>query len=150
MQAQILAPAAVLVVWSLVMLTWLAATRLPAMSKMMGGLKNAQPGGRGQNLEGVLDDRINWKSHNYAHLMEQPTIFYATVAILAIMGAGAIDVLLAWAYVALRIVHSIWQATVNVVSVRFGLFALSTLCLLVLAVRAVMATLLHNPATITG
>ena len=150
MQAQILAPAAVLVVWSLVMLTWLAATRLPAMSKMMGGLKNAQPGGRGQNLEGVLDDRINWKSHNYAHLMEQPTIFYATVAILAIMGAGAIDVLLAWAYVAIRIVHSIWQATVNVVSVRFGLFALSTLCLLVLAVRAVMATLLHNPATITG
>ena len=150
MQAQILAPAAVLVVWSLIMLTWLAATRLPAMSKMMGGLKNAQPGGRGQNLEGVLDDRINWKSHNYAHLMEQPTIFYATVAILAIMGAGAIDVLLAWAYVALRIVHSIWQATVNVVSVRFGLFALSTLCLLVLAVRAVMATLLHNPATITG
>ena len=150
MQAQILAPAAVLVVWSLIMLTWLAATRLPAMSKMMGGLKNAQPGGRGQNLEGVLDDRINWKSHNYAHLMEQPTIFYATVAILAIMGAGAIDVLLAWAYVAIRIVHSIWQATVNVVSVRFGLFALSTLCLLVLAVRAVMATLLHNPATITG
>ena len=150
MQAQILAPAAVLVVWSLIMLTWLAATRLPAMSKMMGGLKNAQPGGRGQNLEGVLDDRINWKSHNYAHLMEQPTIFYATVAILAIMGAGAIDVLLAWAYVALRIVHSIWQATVNVVSVRFSLFALSTLCLLVLAVRAVIATLLHNPATITG
>ena len=150
MQAQILAPAAVLVVWSLIMLTWLAATRLPAMSKMMGGLKNAQPGGRGQNLEGVLDDRINWKSHNYAHLMEQPTIFYATVVILAIMGAGAIDVLLAWAYVALRIVHSIWQATVNVVSVRFSLFALSTLCLLVLAVRAVIATLLHNPATITG
>lgn len=150
MQAQILAPAAVLVVWSLIMLTWLAATRLPAMSKMMGGLKNAQPGGRGQNLEGVLDDRINWKSHNYAHLMEQPTIFYATVAILAIMGAGAIDVLLAWAYVAIRIVHSIWQATVNVVSVRFGLFALSTLCLLVLAVHAVILTLLHNPATITG
>ncbi len=150
MQAQILAPAAVLVLWSLVMLTWLAATRLPAMSKMMGGLKNAKPGGRGQNLEGVLDDRINWKSHNYAHLMEQPTIFYASVAILAIMGAGAIDVLLAWAYVAIRIVHSIWQATVNVVSVRFSLFALSTLCLLVLAVRAVMVTLLHNPATITG
>ena len=32
----------------------------------------------------------------------------------------------AWIYVALRIVHSIWQATVNVVSVRFLLFLLST------------------------
>ena len=150
MQAQILAPAAVLVLWSLIMLVWLAGTRLPAMAKMLGGLKNAQPGGRGQNLEGVLDDRINWKSHNYTHLMEQPTIFYATVAILAIMGAGAIDVLLAWVYVALRIVHSIWQATVNVVSVRFTLFLLSTGCLAALAVRALMVTLLHDPATMTG
>ena len=70
--------------------------------------------------------------------------------ILAVMGAGAIDVLLAWAYVVTRIVHSIWQATVNRIPVRFTLFFISTLFLLILAVRAVMATLLHNPATITG
>ncbi|QGN53771.1 MAPEG family protein [Novosphingobium sp. Gsoil 351] len=149
MQAQILAPAAVLVLWSLIMLTWLAITRLPAIAKA-GGLSAAKPGGRGQDLEGVIDDRINWKSHNYTHLMEQPTIFYATVAILAIMGAGALDVLLAWAYVAIRIVHSLWQATVNRVPVRFTLFSLATASLLVLAVRAVMATLLHDPATVTG
>ena len=151
MQAQILAPAAVLVLWSLVMLVWLAVTRLPAMNKVMpGGLKNASPGGRGQNLEGVLDDRINWKSHNYTHLMEQPTLFYATLTILAFMGAGATDVLLAWVYVGLRIVHSIWQATVNVVSVRFTLFSLSTVCLLVLAIRAAMATLLADPSVVVS
>ena len=90
------------------------------------------------------------KSHNYAHLMEQPTIFYPTVVILAVMGAGAIDVALAWAYVAIRIVHSLWQATVNRIPVRFTLFLIATVCLLVLAVRAVMVTLLHDPATITG
>ncbi len=151
MQAQILAPATVLVLWSLVMLAWLAVTRLPAMNKAMpGGLKNAPPGGRGVNLEGVLDDRINWKSHNYTHLMEQPTLFYAVVVILAIMGAGATDVLLAWVYVALRIVHSIWQATVNVVSVRFTLFLISTGCLLVLAIRAAMATLLADPSVVVS
>lgn len=149
MQAQVLAPAAVLIVWSLIMLTWLATTRLPAIAKS-GGLGAAKPGGRGADLEGVLDDRINWKSHNYTHLMEQPTIFYATVVILAITGAGAIDVVLAWAYVAIRIVHSLWQATVNRIPVRFTLFFIATACLLVLAIRAVMATLLHNPATITG
>ena len=141
MQAQILAPAAVLVAWSLVMLVWLAATRLPPIFKQPGGMAAAKPGGRGQDLEGVLPDSIQWKSHNYTHLMEQPTLFYAVVAILAIMGPYAHDALLAWAYVFLRIVHSLWQATVNVVSVRFALFILSTLCLAILAAHAVKLTL---------
>ena len=74
MLAQMLAPAAVLIAWSLLILFWMAFTRLPALSKA-GGLGAAKPGGRGQDLEGVIPDKINWKSHNYAHLMEQPTLF---------------------------------------------------------------------------
>ena len=144
MQAQMLAPAAVLVAWSIVMLLWMAFTRLPAMAKG-GGLKGARPGGRGQDLEGVIPDRINWKAHNYAHLMEQPTLFYAAVVIIAIMGPGALDPVFAWIYVAIRIVHSIWQATVNIVSVRFLLFLLSTLALICLAWRAVALTLFADP-----
>ena len=150
MQAQMLAPAAVLVLWTLIMLTWVAATRFSAMAKAGVDLKTAPPGGRGVNLDGVLPESVQWKSHNYTHLVEQPTVFYATVVILTIMGAGALDVLLAWAYVALRIVHSLWQATVNRIPVRFSLFLLATACLLVLAVRAVMATLLYSPVTIGG
>jgi hypothetical protein len=138
MQAQILAPAAVLVLWTLAMLSWLAATRLPPLFKQPGGLAAAKRGGRGQDLEGVLPDSVQWKSHNYTHLLEQPTLFYATVAILAILGAEQLDVRLAWAYVVLRIVHSLWQALINTVPVRFTLFNLSTVCLLVLAVRAAM------------
>ena len=145
MQAQMLAPAAVLVAWSIVMLFWMAFTRLPAMAKG-GGLKGAKPGGRGQDLEGVIPDRINWKAHNYAHLMEQPTLFYAAVVIIAIMGPGALDPVFAWIYVAIRIVHSIWQATVNIVSVRFLLFLLSTLALICLAWRAVALTLFADPS----
>lgn len=144
MMAQMLAPGAVLILWSMVMLAWMAATRLPAMRKM-GGLGKAKAGGRGQDLEGVLDDRINWKAHNYAHLMEQPTLFYAALLIIALMGANAWDVALAWAYVALRIVHSIWQATVNRVPVRFTLFALSSFALIYLAIRAVALTLFFDP-----
>ena len=150
MQAQMLAPAAVLVLWSLIMLLWTGATRFPAIAKVGMDLKQSPPGGRGQDLDGILPPQVNWKSHNYTHLMEQPTIFYPTVVILALMGGGAIDVLVAWAYVGIRIIHSIWQATVNRIPVRFTLFFISTLFLLILAVRAVMATLLHNPATITG
>lgn len=139
-QAQMLAPAAVLVLWSLVMLIWTAATRFPAMKKLGANIKTAPPGGRGQNLDGVLPDQVQWKSHNYAHLMEQPTIFYPTVVILALMGGSATDVMLAWGYVAIRIVHSLWQATVNRIPVRFTLFILSTVCLAVLAIHAVQVT----------
>jgi MAPEG family len=142
MQAQILAPAAVLVLWSLIMLVWLAATRLPPIFKQPGGMAAAKPGGRGADLEGVLPDTINWKSHNYTHLMEQPTLFYATVVILALMGPNAGDVAIAWGYVALRIAHSLWQATVNKVPVRFTLFILSTICLLLLAIHAFELTAL--------
>jgi hypothetical protein len=136
----------VLVAWSLIMLFWMAFTRLPAMRKLGGGVARAKPGGRGQDLEGVIDDRINWKAHNYAHLMEQPTLFYATVVIIAMMGANELDPVFAWIYVVLRIIHSIWQATVNVVSVRFVFFLLSTLALIYLAYRALALTLFHDPS----
>lgn len=143
MENTILAPAAVLVLWSLIMLFWMAATRFPAIAKSGMDIKSVPPGGRGQDLDAVLPPSVNWKSHNYTHLMEQPTIFYATVAILALSGAGGgLNTQLAWAYTGIRIVHSIWQATVNkIMPVRFGLFLLSTACLLVLAVNAVRITL---------
>ena len=143
MNSPILAPAAVLVLWSLVMLLWMAGTRLPAMKKLGVDPAKQTPGGRGVDLEGVLPASINWKAHNYAHLMEQPTIFYATVAILALTAQGdGLNLALAWAYTVLRIAHSIWQATVNTIfPVRFGLFLLSSICLIVMAVNAVVATL---------
>lgn len=147
MQAQILAPAAVLVVWTMIMLFWMAGVRLPALKKAGIDL-GARPGGRGQDLEGQIAPQIQWPAHNYMHLMEQPTVFYAAVVILAIMGAGALDVALAWTYVVLRIIHSVWQATVNKVPVRFTLFLLSSLALLTLAIRAVIATAFADPSAL--
>ena len=141
MQGQMLAPAAALVCWSLAVLLWMVATRFAAFGKAGIDLKQAPPGGRGVNLEGVLPDKTNWKAHNYSHLMEQPTIFYPAVIILAIMGATSLDVGLAWAYVAIRIVHSLWQATVNRIPVRASLFFVSSFILIALAIRALLATL---------
>ena len=147
MLAQMLAPAAVLIAWSLLILFWMAFTRLLALCKA-GGPGAAKPGGRGQVLEGVIPDKINWKSHNYAHLMEQPTLFYAASVIIALLGASALDTVFAWIYVALRIVHSIWQATVNVVKIRFLLFIASTIALIYLAYRALALTLFHDPSLV--
>jgi hypothetical protein len=143
MATQLFVPAMVLVLWSLIMLIWTAATRFPAIARTGVDVKNVPPGGRGQNLDGVLPDKVQWKSHNYAHLMEQPTIFYPTVLVLALLGQGSdLNLALAWGDVALRIVHSIWQATVNtIIPVRFGLFVLSTICLIILAIHALMAAM---------
>lgn len=137
----ILAPAAVLVLWTLIMLLWMVTTRLPAMAKAGVTLGKVPPGGRGADLDKLLPASTNWKAHNYNHLVEQPTLFYAVVAILALAGAGAgLNLTLAWGYTGLRILHSLWQATVNTIPVRFALFFLSTLCLITLAINAVLAT----------
>jgi hypothetical protein len=142
MNAPILGPAAVLVLWSLVILLWTVATRFPAFAK--AGIKAAEatPGSRYQDIESLLPDRVNWKSHNYTHLMEQPTLFYATVTILALAGEGSgLNLILAWTYVGLRIVHSLWQTLVNTLPVRIGLFALSSTVLIAMAVNAMVVTL---------
>jgi hypothetical protein len=132
----LLAPVVALVAWTLVVMVWMAVTRLPAMKK--AGIDVSKVvGGRGQNLEGVIPDEVQWKAHNYAHLCEQPTLFYAIVLVLALMGMEQpINVYLAWSYVIIRIVHSLVQATINKVSMRFPLFLLSSLCLVGLTTHA--------------
>src|SRR3546814_10542763 len=72
MSESILAPGAVLALWTLIMLVWVAATRFPAMAKAGINVKAAPPGGRGADLETVLPPTGNWKSHDYTHLLEQP------------------------------------------------------------------------------
>lgn len=132
----ILVPVVALIVWTLLVMLWMAATRLPAM-KRAGIDLNGLVGGRGANLEGVVPDQVQWKSHNYSHLLEQPTLFYAIAITLALMEmGGGLNYWLAWAYVGLRIVHSLVQATVNVVKYRLLLFLLSSFALIGLTVHA--------------
>jgi hypothetical protein len=144
MTKEILAPAALLVLWSLLVMSWMSVTRFGAVKQVPREKLRDLPrvGGRGQDLERVLPAPANWASHNYTHLMEQPTLFYAAVAILAIVGQGTgLNLILAWAYTILRIVHSLWQILVNTVRVRMLLFAASSGCLVILAINAVRATL---------
>ena len=141
MDKTILAPAAVLVLWSLIMLVWMAATRLPAMKKIGVDLGKAV-GGRGAEVDLAVPPSVAWKSHNYAHLMEQPTVFYAAIFILAMANAATpLMISFAWGYTIIRIAHSLWQATINKVGIRFVLFLMSTICLVVLSVHALIATI---------
>jgi hypothetical protein len=102
---------------------WMYATRLPAM--LAAKMKPDPYAPRGEQMA-TLPASVRWKADNYNHLMEQPTIFYAVTLALAVMGmASSTAVTLAWAYVALRVVHSLVQALVNKIELRFALFVLS-------------------------
>jgi hypothetical protein len=125
--------------WTMVVWLWLYVTRIPAMRAARIDAVH-KVGGKGSDLDGLLPERVQWIAHNYNHLHEAPTVFYAVAAVLAIVGAGdGINATLGWAYVGLRIVHSLVQATVNRVLVRFGVFALSTFVLMALVVNAARA-----------
>jgi hypothetical protein len=137
MNSQILLPVVTLVAWSLVMMLWLYATRFPALARKGISLKG-RVGSKGGDLDGVVEPQVQWKAHNYNHLMEQPTLFYAICIVLALIDGGNIwiNVWLAWGYVAFRILHSLVQATTNVVRWRFLLFAAASFCLIGLTVHA--------------
>jgi hypothetical protein len=136
----ILGPVVALVAWTLVMMVWMYATRLPALGQVID-VKNWH-GGTGAQIEELLKPRVQWPAHNYNHLHEQPTLFYAICLTLALMDfGGGLNLWLAWAYVLLRVLHSIVQATWNRVVVRFTLFMLASSCLLALTLHAAAALL---------
>ncbi len=137
MHSPILAPVVALVAWSMVVWTWMYATRLPAIRRARMRLDPNAP--RGEQMS-TLPPEVRWKADNYNHLMEQPTLFYALALSLALLGRGAgANLALAWAYVGLRVVHSLVQATWNKIEVRFAAFFLSSLVLLALIVDACRA-----------
>jgi len=135
----ILQPVVVLAAWTMVMWLWMYATRIPAMSKA-----RVDPDTLANDPELTLDralpPSVQWKAHNYNHLHEAPTVFYAIAIVLAILGLGdGLNAQIAWAYVAVRVVHSLVQAIWNKVLLRFVLFVLSSLALIALIVHAGMA-----------
>lgn len=137
----ILKPVVALAAWTMVMWIWMYATRIPAIGKLpKSNEPNADQGWTGAMLESLIPREIQWKAHNYNHLHEAPTVFYAVCIVLAMIGQGdGLNAQIAWAYVTLRVVHSIWQSTINKVNVRFLLFALSSLALMALVVHAAIA-----------
>ena len=123
----------------MVMWVWMYVTRIPAMTAAKVDADELVRQG-GQSLDQLLPAKTQWKAHNYNHLHEAPTVFYAVALALALIGQGdGLNATLAWAYVGLRIVHSLVQATINKVMVRFLIFALSSLVLMALTLHLVLA-----------
>lgn len=138
MNAEILQPVVALAGWTMVMWVWMYATRLPAMGAAKVEADSLVQQGA-KSLDELLPASIQWKAHNYNHLHEAPTVFYAVALTLAMMGAGdGMNATLAWGYVGLRVVHSLVQATINRVMLRFAIFVLSSLVLICLVTKAAL------------
>ena len=117
----------------------LMATRIPVVLKYWGKLQQAM---HSDEMRPKLPARMRYVTDNYNHLLEQPTLFYATVVYIHLAEtATALTVSLAWAYVATRVVHSIVQLSVNNVSWRAAIFALSSLILMALILIEVITWL---------
>lgn len=126
----LLQPMMALVIWSMVVWAWMYATRLPAISAMKMKLDPTAPSG---TQMAQLPAKVRWKADNYNHLMEQPTLFYAvTLALCFLNQASELAVVAAWSYVVLRIIHSLFQALFNIIQVRFVLFIISNIPLMIM------------------
>lgn len=123
---------------SLVMFVWMYATRLPAFTKAKLDPQEAMHPG---TYHERIPSEVRRVADNYNHLFEAPTIFYAVTLAIVLLGlADPLHVMCAWAFVILRVLHSVVQATVNKVMVRFSLFALSWVAMGIMIVRAAMAS----------
>ncbi|MCC2656064.1 MAG: hypothetical protein K0Q76_1172 [Panacagrimonas sp.] len=132
----LLGPLVAMLIWCALMWLWMYVTRIPAINASKMVLDGSAP--RGEQMA-TLPARVRWKADNYNHLLEQPQQFYAVAIVLALLGdTSQTSLMLAWAYVGLRVVHSLWQSLVNVIVPRFALFALSSLVLFALVARAAM------------
>jgi hypothetical protein len=134
--SSILTPVLAMIIWTMIMYVWMYATRIPAMQK--AGINAAKM--KSKSEMDVLPPEVTRIADNYNHLHEQPVIFYALVFYIHLAGqADTLAVQLAWGYVVLRIIHSLIQALWNFIPARFGVFALSSIVLIVLTVKSAMA-----------
>ena len=131
-------PILALIGWTFVMWIWMYATRIPAMRAARVDLDEVSRTG----AKLALPPAVTRVADNYNHLHEQPTLFYALALAAQIAGgADAINIALAWSYVLVRILHSLVQATRNKIIVRFFIFNVGSLVLLVMLVRTVVLVL---------
>jgi hypothetical protein len=125
-----------LVTWTLLVWMWMYAVRIPAMQAAGINPDDARHPG---SLS-VLPSRVRAVADNFNHLHEQPTVFYALAFYCQLSGAAdATNIGLAWAYVGLRVLHSLVQNTINRVAVRFLVFSLSSIVLIAITVRCLLA-----------
>lgn len=115
-QYELLAPVFALILWTFVIFLIMAYGRVRF-------LKNPQDAAHTKNVKNVGPEWLERAVDNYNHLFEQPVAFYAvTISTAIVNNFDSILIQFAWAFVFIRIIHSIIQLSINLVVLRFCLF----------------------------
>jgi len=127
-QIALLTPVFVLILWTFTIFLIMSYGRTRFM-------KDPQDAAHTKDLKGTLPAWVERTGDNYNHLFEQPVAFYVvTLAIALINSVDPLMMQLAWAFVILRIIHSLVQLTFNLVLVRFMIFLIGWLIIAYMAI----------------
>ena len=128
----ILYPLFALAAWTLIVLVLIPIARVRSVRQREIGPDDFKYGESAK-----VPGHVSVSNRNYMNLLELPMLFYIVGILLYVTGgASYVTIALAWAYVVLRVVHSLIHLTYNKVLHRLTAFTLSNVVLVVLWVFA--------------
>jgi hypothetical protein len=129
---EILRPAFALAAWTFLVLLLIPFVRVRSVRR-----REIAPNDFKYGESQAVPPDVSIPNRNYMNLLEMPMLFYV-VCILLYVTAGTTRpaILLAWAYVALRVIHSLIHLTYNHILHRLVAFTLSNAALVSLWVIA--------------
>ena len=126
-QTALLTPVFTLILWTF------AITAIMAYGRERF-TKDPQDAAHTRDLKGMMPAWVERTADNYNHLFEQPVAFYVVTLSIALMNnIEPLMVQLAWGFVFVRIIHSLVQLTINIVLLRFAIFAIGWLIIAYMA-----------------
>jgi hypothetical protein len=138
----ILNPVLCMAILTFFMMIWMYASRIPASKILEEKGIDLQDLSHPSKLGGIFPSKVERVADNYNHLFEQPTVFYAIIFIIwALQLTDSFYINCAWLYFIVRLIHSIFQSTLNMVWVRFGLFMISWIILALMIFRVSFAVI---------
>ena len=140
MNEAIFGPMLALMVLTLLVWTWMYHKRLSYIIRNKVRARDLRTPMHGAK---IFPEDVIYPGLNLSNLFELPVLFYALCVYLYVTGSvDSLYVILAWAFVAGRAVHSLVHATVNDVNVRFLVYMLASFVLWAMLGRAVYQYLL--------
>lgn len=135
-QEQIFGPVFAMMVLTIVVWVYMYSKRIPFINSL-----NLKPE---EITPGMLVERsppdVSNPSDNLKNLFEIPILFYAiSLYLYATANADQAYIIAGWSFFLLRALHSAIHCTVNIVMLRFVLYALSSLCLFFMIMRAAIS-----------
>lgn len=134
-QLEIFSPVFSLMLLTMLVWVYMYAKRIPFINSLDMDANDLTP----ESLASLSPPSVSNPSDNLKNLFEIPPLFYVLAIYLYITSnVDQMYLWAAWGFVLFRALHSAVHCTVNIVMLRFVLYALSCVCLFFILIRAVL------------